>query len=90
MWAENLHAVVLGRLSLVIPLRVGKNDGTGPPWYQWYQSQSRPHIPIRLLYTLYAYLAPFGHNTQRGRQSDRNRRTRHIVAFRLKSEQTYR
>ena len=35
------------------------------------QSKSRPHIPIRLLYTLYAYLAPFGHNTQRGRQTDR-------------------
>ena len=36
---------------------------------KWYQSKSRPHIPNQLIYTLHAYLAPFGHNTQRGRQT---------------------
>ena len=38
----------------------------------WYQSVSRAHNPIRLLYTLQAYLVvPFGHNTRRGsRQTD--------------------
>ena len=29
------------------------------------------HIPIRFPHKLYAYLAPFSHNTQRGRQIDR-------------------
>ena len=38
---------------------------------KWYQSKCRPHIPTRLQYTLYAYLAPFGHNTHRGRPADR-------------------
>ena len=38
---------------------------------KWYQPKFRPHIPIRLLYTLYAYIAPFSHNIQRGRQTDR-------------------
>ena len=46
---------------------------------KWYQSKCHPHIPIRLLYTHWASLAPFGHNTPRGRhiqtdrQSDRKR-----------------
>ena len=35
--------------------------------WKWYQSKSRPHVPVRPLYTL-AYLPPFGHNTQRSRQ----------------------
>ena len=39
--------------------------------WKWYQSASRPSIPIWLLYTLLVYLAPFCHNTQCGRwQSD--------------------
>ena len=37
---------------------------------KWYQSKCRPHIHIRLLYTLQAYLAPFGHNIQHSRQSN--------------------
>ena len=41
---------------------------------KWYQSKYLRQIHIQLLYTLYAYQAPFGHNTQHGRQSDRNRR----------------
>ena len=36
---------------------------------KWYQSKSRTNIPIWLLYSLWAYLAPFGHNTQRGVQT---------------------
>ena len=34
---------------------------------RWYQSKSRFHILIWLLYTL----TPFGHSTQRGKQTDR-------------------
>ena len=41
---------------------------------KYYQLKCRPHIPIWHLYTLYTYLAPFGHNTPANdRQSDRNR-----------------
>ena len=36
-----------------------------------FQPKCRPHIPIRFLYTLRAYLAPFGHKIQRGGQKDR-------------------
>ena len=40
------------------------------------------HIPIRLLYTLYAYLAPFGHNTQRGRrQTERSEHAAYTIAL---------
>ena len=35
---------------------------------KWYQSKCHPHIPIRVLYTLHAYLAPFDHDTQSSRQ----------------------
>ena len=61
--------------------RLGVRVDLGALGRKWYQSKSHPHIPIQRLYTLYAYLAPFGHNIQRGRQididdiqSDRNRR----------------
>ena len=30
-----------------------------------------PRIPIRIMYTRHAYFALFGHNTQCGRQTDR-------------------
>ena len=41
---------------------------------KWYQSKYRPHIPIPLLFTPLAYLAPISHNTQCGRRAnDRNR-----------------
>ena len=43
---------------------------------KYYQSKSRHYIPIQLLCTLWAYLAPFGHNTTRrttDRQTDRAR-----------------
>ena len=38
---------------------------------KWHQSKSLPHIPIRLLCTVYAH-TQFGHNTQRGRQTQRS------------------
>ena len=38
---------------------------------KWYKSL----IPIRHLYTLYANLAPFGYNTQRGTQTTDGRQT---------------
>ena len=33
--------------------------GYGKLGRKWHKSKSCPHIPIRLLYTPYAYLAPF-------------------------------
>ena len=36
---------------------------------KWYQLKCSPHIPFQLLYTLQAYLAPFGYNTPQ--QTDR-------------------
>ena len=41
----------------------------GPKGSKCYQSKCRSLIPIRLLYTVQTYLAPFGHDTQRGRQT---------------------
>ena len=40
-----------------------------PRGRKWYQSKCRPYIPIRLLCILLGYLAPFGHNSQHGRQT---------------------
>ena len=37
---------------------------------KWYLSKSRPDIAIRVPCTPLTYLALFGHNTQRGRQTD--------------------
>ena len=37
--------------------------------------KSCPHIPIRLLYTLKSYLAPFGHNTHGGRWQTTDRQS---------------
>ena len=36
---------------------------------KWYRPKFRPNIPIRLLNASLAYFAPFGHNTQRDRQT---------------------
>ena len=40
--------------------------GVVPGDRKWYQLKCPPYIPIRLLY---AYLEPFGHNTQHDRQT---------------------
>ena len=53
--------------STEIDLRLGFRVDLGDR--KWLKSKYRPHIPIRLLYTPQAYLAPFGHNTQRGERT---------------------
>ena len=52
---------------------------------KWYQSKCRPHMPIWLLYTLYGWLIPFGHNTQPGRHRDRQTEWSEQAAYAIAS-----
>ena len=71
VWPEFKCQIMAHRFDPVTPFE-GSGWTYGGSDRKWYQSKSRPHIPVPLLYTTWAHLALFSHNnTQRGRQTDR-------------------
>ena len=58
-------------MSIYDPLPIRSPFG-GLEWVEnGTNRKARPRIPIQLIHILYAYLATFFHNTQRGRTDDR-------------------